>query len=717
LVGENSNPALARLTAEILLDFVKNQRQIRAEASLVVLPEDPTPYEPALTDKALLAVEGLCGKCEESHDDGCFVNQARRTLIAARTGVDLGAAFDGRKSLDALLEEAAQISSAGGGAEPAPEAPGSGEAESVTGAESEEAGEWRRRYEELAVRHAELREQEVFRSTLIDEVVGTITAVTRGDFAAEMPVHEDEQLAKLATAFNLMLRAIHQTMGNLDRLVSERSAEMRMIMDTVPVGLLTVNDQLRIQPEYSKACEAILGVEKLRGRDFFDTLGLTRRRAAERAELEEFLDVVRRGLLDEEQVAFLNPFGELELSAAEGRRPTWVRIQYRVIDRGAGPCHVLVVLKDITESKALQQRVERSERHNTQLKAIAEDPDLYCEFLREARAIVRQAEASVAQIPGADDPRSLVDAVFRGAHTIKGTSGAMGLGALGGLAGTLEDRLSELRSTPSISPEVLEETRAGLDRIREAVEEAVAEAEKLLGQSLDGGRGMVLRVDSREIRRHMEEISALPLVPAHRAEILDRLGDLRKVDVKRGLGRALKIVPGLMERLSKDVEFTVDAAGVRIDCDVSQELNGPLVHLLRNAFDHGIEPAEERELKAKPSRGKVTLTVSSVARGVTVSLADDGRGLDPGALRESARKKGLLTPEEAGRLSDEESRYLIFRPGFSTAEAVTDVSGRGVGMDAVIASVRDALGGEVRVDSAPGRGTTFTIVVPENGPL
>ncbi len=700
LAADNPHPVLARLAADILLDFVKNQRQIRAESPPPVLPADSTPYVADQLDRALQGVESLCGKCEESHDDGCFVNQTRRALIAARTGIDLGPRFDGKKLLADLIAEADRLARVPSRDEPAAAGPGG------VPPSSPAEDDWRRRYEDL-------REQEIFRSTLIDEAVETIRSVTRGDFAAEMPVHDDEQLAKVATAFNLMLRAVHETMRNLDRLVAARSGELRTIMDTVPVGLLTLNEALRIQPEYSKACEAILGLGELRGRDFLDTLGLTRRRGQDRIDLASFLDFAAQGRLDERDVAFLNPFPELALPGPDGARPTWVRLQYKRIDRGSEPAYLLVVLEDITEAKALQERAEQSERRNNQLVAVAEDPDLFCDFLREARAILAGADADLAALPTSPNPMPLIHGIFRGVHTIKGSGGAVGLGQVSCLAGALEERLSQLRAADSVAAEALAETRAALDDIRAAVEEAVRETEKLLGVSLDGAKGAALRIDSHEIRRHMDEIGALPLAAGHRAAILERLAELRRIDLKKGLARSLRIVPGLIQRLDKDVEFRVEDGGLRLDCDVAHELNGPLVHLLRNAFDHGIEGPEERELLGKRPRGLVRLTAEAREPGFAVVLADDGKGLDPEALRTSAVKKGLLTPEEAAVLSDPEAQALIFRPGFSTAAVVSDVSGRGVGMDAVVAAVRGALGGALTLESTPGQGTRITLVVPQ----
>jgi hypothetical protein len=267
------NRELAKMAADILLEFVKSQRQACAGEPPAALPQDAGGYEEDKLDAALKSVDSLCGKCEESHIDSCFVNQARRALIAARTGVDLGlASTDGRLSTNCSPRPVRW---------PPPSRrrrlPDAGSAFSDRRSGFGEA--------KLKAELDALKEREVFRATLIDEIVSTIKAVADGDFAAEMPVHDDEQLGKLASAFNLMLKTVKGTLGELDALVDERAKELRLIMGKTPSGILSVDGEGRVNKEHSKSAEMIFGLSELPGRDFLDLLGLTRRRTAERAKL------------------------------------------------------------------------------------------------------------------------------------------------------------------------------------------------------------------------------------------------------------------------------------------------------------------------------------------------------------------------------------------------------------------------------------------------
>ena len=173
-----------------------------------------------------------------------------------------------------------------------------------------------------------------------------------------------------------------------------------------------------------------------------------------------------------------------------------------------------------------------------------------------------------------------------------------------------------------------------------------------------------------------------------------------------------KIVRDLARDLGKEAELTIEGGDIEMDKRILEGLKDPLVHLVRNAVDHGLEKPEERRSRGKPSAGSLSLSVSSVDGGrVQVLLTDNGRGIDAGRVRESAVRAGVLTREEALSLDDDAARTLIFRSGVSTSPIITDISGRGLGM-AIVSEGVEALGGSVAVSSVPGEGTTFAISLP-----
>jgi two-component system chemotaxis sensor kinase CheA len=161
----------------------------------------------------------------------------------------------------------------------------------------------------------------------------------------------------------------------------------------------------------------------------------------------------------------------------------------------------------------------------------------------------------------------------------------------------------------------------------------------------------------------------------------------------------------------KSVEVELAGAELELDRSILDRLADPLVHLVRNAVDHGIEPAEVRLAAGKPEGGSIQIDARREKNSIRISVADDGGGIDLDAVRARAIEQGTLHPDLAGDLPPEEIAALVFRPGLSTREKVSDISGRGVGMDAVKTTV-ESLGGYVELRSQPGRGTTTTLVVP-----
>ncbi|HYV68185.1 MAG TPA: chemotaxis protein CheA [Myxococcales bacterium] len=175
--------------------------------------------------------------------------------------------------------------------------------------------------------------------------------------------------------------------------------------------------------------------------------------------------------------------------------------------------------------------------------------------------------------------------------------------------------------------------------------------------------------------------------------------------------RLPRAVRDLAHRLNKTIELDVQGADVELDRTVIEALGDPLSHLVRNAADHGLEDGQTRKLAGKPERGKLILSARRERDKVIVEVKDDGRGMDAQALRRKAVQSAAMTQEAADALTDDQAYELAFLPGVSTRDDATEVSGRGVGLDAVQRKV-ESLGGKVSIQSAPGKGTTFVLELP-----
>jgi two-component system chemotaxis sensor kinase CheA len=245
--------------------------------------------------------------------------------------------------------------------------------------------------------------------------------------------------------------------------------------------------------------------------------------------------------------------------------------------------------------------------------------------------------------------------------------------------------------------------RVGVDKIdylMNMVGELVI-TQSMLGELDDEGP-----IDQRRLSRLRAGLSQLARNSRALQESVMRL---RSMPVGVVFNRFPRLVHDLSRQLGKQVELVVSGQATELDKTILERLGDPIVHLVRNSLDHGLESPEERRAAGKPETGTLTLSATHRGGDIVIEVRDDGRGLDPQRIVEKARNRGLVTADQT--LSEAEIVNLIFAPGFSTAETVTDVSGRGVGMDVVRRNVK-GLGGDVTVQSKLHEGTVVTLRLP-----
>jgi two-component system chemotaxis sensor kinase CheA len=231
------------------------------------------------------------------------------------------------------------------------------------------------------------------------------------------------------------------------------------------------------------------------------------------------------------------------------------------------------------------------------------------------------------------------------------------------------------------------------------------------------GKSMLNRTLTEFDQRHARDPVRAKLYDAlaFQSRVLDELHKcvlkIRMVPVEQLFRRFPRLVRDVAKQCGKDVALELSGQNTDLDKGILDALAEPLMHLVRNAVDHGVEHAEERLAAKKPARGTIYLKAYHQATQVVIEVRDDGRGIDLAQMRSQAAEKGIVTADEAARLSDADALNLIFEPGFSTAAEVTAVSGRGVGMD-VVRTVLDRLKGTVHVSSTKGSGTTIQLRTP-----
>jgi two-component system chemotaxis sensor kinase CheA len=244
-----------------------------------------------------------------------------------------------------------------------------------------------------------------------------------------------------------------------------------------------------------------------------------------------------------------------------------------------------------------------------------------------------------------------------------------------------------------------------LENLMNLVGELVIDRTRLL----DVNSGLKTEVGSVEMIDTLEEVSVH--IGRITTDLQEEIMKARMFPIEQVFNRFPRMVRDVAQKANKEVEFIVEGRETELDRTVIEEIGDPLIHLLRNAIDHGIETPEEREALGKPIQGTVKLKAFHQENQIIITVEDDGKGMDVEALKRKAVERGLMSMETATRLSNREALNIIFLPGFSTAKVISDVSGRGVGMDIVRTHI-EKINGIIDIDTVLGKGTRFTIKLP-----
>jgi two-component system chemotaxis sensor kinase CheA len=389
--------------------------------------------------------------------------------------------------------------------------------------------------------------------------------------------------------------------------------------------------------------------------------------------------------------------------------------------------------------------------------------DLLTEFIAETRDMLGALGGAIVAWEGAPDDRARLDEIFRFVHTVKGNSGFFDLPRITALSHAAEDALAAVRSGKRQADHVfVSAVLAAIDRLGELVHaietgealtsadderliEALSRVEPapqpdvqqaagaapsapqavvrtirlpvdLLDRMMSGVSDLVLARNA--LARRLRDGAADAEVAACFERVSGTVADLRDAITRTRMQRidnlfsALpRMVRDLGTETGKKVALEIDGGDVELDREMIEMIRDPLTHIVRNAIDHGIEAADERRHAGKRDGGRLHVSARQTGNQILVEIADDGRGIDGERLVEKALVAGILDEGRAARLTPAQKTALIFEAGLSTAREVTNLSGRGVGMDVVRANV-ERIGGVVEVDSRVGEGVTFTLRVP-----
>ena len=479
----------------------------------------------------------------------------------------------------------------------------------------------------------------------------------------------------------------HETLAEeSEQRVRERTTAIRSMLDVAGDGFLTFGPDLRILPEFSARCAEIFGLS-IEGRQVADLFYAEER---PRRDFADGLALYFGGKAKAEVI-----FDLLDKRIQIGHRA--VAVRYRAIDAAT----VMCALTDVTEQERLDKLIEDQNRRRNLILRVVANRKYFAGFVEEADSLfhVLDALSTHRATPiSAETSETLAAQV----HTFKGNASFLGFSRTETVAHDFEDRLTAL-------PILEADTDLSADVIvlkRQFYEEYNAIAETLGEQWVSD----------------LSTIS-IPITAARKLETYAR----SKYPDDRALAQALqrfRMVP-LAALFSRFPQLIVDVAGrrgrrvkqpeilggdFRVLPERFEALVNALEHVARNQVDHGIESPLERELKGKPPEGEVRIELSRSDGQIAIVFSDDGQGIPFAAVEQKARSLGLINGDP--KPSRTELIGMLFTTGLSTADQVTAVSGRGVGLAAVQRAVRD-LGGKISVETRSGRGTTFRILVPE----
>ncbi len=392
-------------------------------------------------------------------------------------------------------------------------------------------------------------------------------------------------------------------------------------------------------------------------------------------------------------------------------------------------------------------------------------------FLAECDEHFAKMEEALVGLEANPEDDQLLEAIFRGAHTLKGNSASLGYPKVAGFAHVFEELLQRFRNhVLPVTQERITLLLRSLDAMRQMVPEAVAGADELQAHQLDllnrlasgdAANGKIsqpataprrpfgrrqadaaawmersgtIRVDTQKLDRMLnlageiaiaqgrlrqaieqssskknESLEAQDQVERLSLELQETIMKVRMVPVGPTFRQYIRTVRDVAQDHGKTALLTMDGEDVEIDVSLIEHLKDPLTHMIRNALDHGIEAPEIRKARGKDPCGTISLKASHQGANIVIEVSDDGAGLNRNRIIERAKIIGTVTEPE--KLADAELYRWIFEPGFSTADKVTDMSGRGVGMDVVRRNI-EALRGSVSIDSNEGKGSTVTLRLP-----
>ena len=524
------------------------------------------------------------------------------------------------------------------------------------------------------------------------------------DFTRRVPIDRMDEVGHSIKAFNGMLEKIEEASA----LVRQKTADIQTMLQNIPQGILTIVDGNKIHPEYSAYLETVFESKDIVGRDIMDFVFADTNLGADTLAQMEAIGgaCIGEDLMNFEFNQHLM-VGEIEKRMPDGRVKILDLSWSPIVDEHDMIVRLMLCVRDVTELRQLAAEANEQKRELEIIgEILAVSQDKFHDFIVSSLKFIDENELVIRHNTESSD--FTVAKLFRNMHTIKGNGRTYGLLHLADIVHEAEQHYDELRKPESgrvWNQALLLDELAG---VRAAVERYARINEVSLSRQGPGRGGKVdsyLMIDKKHIQESLQRLENVNTANLHelvavRNAVRRTLRLLGTERIDETLSGVIESMPALAQELGKQAPtIEIRDNGYVVHNQISALLKDVFMHLIRNAMDHGIETPDVRLAQGKPAAGKISLNLDMDAQMLNITLRDDGRGLALKRIRQIALDKGLSEAPE--QLDDLAAARLILQAGFSTADKVSEVSGRGVGMDAVLAFVSRENGNiDIRFDDA-----------------
>lgn len=520
-----------------------------------------------------------------------------------------------------------------------------------------------------------------------------LSSIDGHNHANPLILETDDELQILSETYNSMIQVVSDSHDQLEELnhtledkVIEKTQSIKYLLDNTGQGFLSFDKEFNIQNEYSKECYQIFDTSIISGQKIQNILLKTDEQK------QEFTDWMFRafdGQLDFDLIVDL-AIKEVQYSKH------FYSIEYRLLKDDQKES-IMMILTNITEQRELELIHKRDQSYVKMILSVLRYQEQFRAFFEDFVSIQEQMNAikSNIELLSSED---YYQEFFRNIHTLKGTSAAFDMI-------DLQDKLHILESYLQSKEFNLELLKEYFQGIEDKFLQVTKQLKKDLGDAIEfhQKRIYISDLDFKDILTEIQSKNPL-------------LYDKLSLYVLNPISNLFDPYKLLIQQIADQQEkmlhpLSVHGDPIFVNLDSYQELNTSLVHLFRNAVDHGIESPEFRDEQGKDPEGSIEVYISQIDQTIHIKVIDDGAGINPSFIAKSLISKGLKTLDETNQMTNEELIHSVFLPGFSSRDQVSETSGRGIGMDAVKHAVEN-LNGSIRIESELAVGSKFFIEVP-----